>query len=120
MKKIKVIDLLNKIANGEIDEDIKIEFQYGYNYEYCTIREFFDRYILDKENLNQEITLEDAPKEETKIPEKIKVVKDNSNDIVSIIYDDAKYDITILQAILIDNINAIIDYLKNKGDDNEQ
>jgi len=64
---MKVIDLLNKIANGEINEDIKIEYQYGLNYEYCTIREFFDRYIVDKENLNQEITLEDTTKEDKKI-----------------------------------------------------
>ena len=65
---MKVIDLLNKIANGEINEDIKIEYQYGLSYEYCTIREFFDRYIVDKENLNQDITLEDTPKEDNILP----------------------------------------------------
>lgn len=64
---MKIIDLLNKIAKGEINEDIKIEYQYGLSYEYCTIREFFDRYIVDKENLNQEITLEDTQKENKKI-----------------------------------------------------
>lgn len=49
---MKVIDLLNKLANGEINEDRKYQFSYK---DYCTIREFFDGYIVDNENLNIEI-----------------------------------------------------------------
>ena len=53
---MKIIDLLNKIANGEIDESTIIEFDNGYN-DYCSVRVFFDRYIMDKENLNLKIKL---------------------------------------------------------------
>ena len=49
---MKVIDLLNKIANGEIDEEKKYQFSYQ---DYCSIKEFFNRYIVDEENLNLEI-----------------------------------------------------------------
>lgn len=101
---MKIIDLLNKIANGDINEDIKIEFEYGYNYEYCTIIEFFDRYILDKENLNQEITLEDTPKEESKIPEELKLYAPYPE------CDDTRFD------DVEEKINEIIKYLKSKGE----
>ena len=53
---MKVIDLLNKIANGEISEDTLIEFDNGYK-DYCSVRVFFDRYIMDRENLNCEVEL---------------------------------------------------------------
>ena len=53
---MKVIDLLNKIANGEIKEDTIIEFDNGYK-DYCSVRVFFDRYIVDRENLNTEIEI---------------------------------------------------------------
>ena len=99
---MKIIDLLNKIANGEIDEDIKIEFEYGYNYEYCTIREFFNRYIVDKENLNQEITLENIPKEESEIPENLKLYAPYPE------CDDKRFDVVEAK------INEIIKYLKSK------
>ena len=49
---MKVIDLLNKIANGEIDEETRYKFS---PFDYCTIKEFFDRYVVDEENLNLEI-----------------------------------------------------------------
>ena len=50
---MKVIDILNDIAKGEIDEDYEI----GYNNECCTIKEFFNRYIVDEENLNLNVEL---------------------------------------------------------------
>ena len=96
---MKVIDLLNKIANGEINEDIKIEYQNGLSCEYCTIREFFDRYIIDKENLNLDIALEDTPKEDKKI-KKLNIKLFNANYIE-----------------LVDKINEIIDNVN--GEDND-
>lgn len=56
---MKVIDLLNDMAKGKNNEDNKYQFSYT---DYCTIREFFDRYIVDEANLNLEI-IEDTPKE---------------------------------------------------------
>lgn len=50
---MKIIDVLNDIAKGEIDEDYEI----GYNNECCTIKEFLNRYIVDEENLNLNVEL---------------------------------------------------------------
>ncbi|MBO7611075.1 MAG: hypothetical protein J6T23_02565 [Elusimicrobia bacterium] len=100
---MKIIDLLNKIANGEINEDIEIEYQNGYNFEYCNIRNFFDKYIVDKENLNQEIQLVKSLEEENKIPEKL---------------DENRYigtDLSV-ETDMFNKINEIIDYLKSKGE----
>jgi len=55
---MKVIDLLNKIANDEVDEEIKYLFSKN---DFCTIKEFFNRYIVDKENLNLELEDECLP-----------------------------------------------------------
>ena len=99
MKTIKVIDLLNKIANGEINEDIEIEYQNGYNFEYCDIRNFFDRYIVDKENLNQEINLVKSL-EEKKLPEKI--------------LGEPRHIYNENELYIVGKVNAIIDYLENK------
>lgn len=56
---MKVIDLLNKIANGEIDRNNKYQFSKD---DYCTINDFFARYIVDEENLNLEIIEEENEK----------------------------------------------------------
>ena len=53
---MKVIELLNKIANGEIDEETRYKFS---PFDYCTVKDFFNRYIVDEENLNLEIIEED-------------------------------------------------------------
>jgi hypothetical protein len=99
---MKVIDLLNKIANGEIDRNNKYHFS---SYDYCTINEFFNRYILDEENLNSEIL---EFKEEKKIPEKLDEYADVSGDLAC--------GWSFAEKKLKDKINEIIDYLKSKGD----
>lgn len=74
MEKMKIIDLLNKIVNGELKEDTRFGLDHNYGYqEYLTVRKFFERYIVDKENLELDIIIEDTPKEDKKI-EKIKVL----------------------------------------------
>lgn len=66
---MKVIELLNKIANGEIHYSRKFRFPYG---EYCTATQFFERYIVDKDSLNMEIKeLEDTEDTEDKKIEKL-------------------------------------------------
>ncbi len=64
---MKVIDLLNKIANGEIEENIEYKFS---DYDYCTIKEFFNRYVVDKWNLNLEIIEEDKLKTKVMVVDK--------------------------------------------------
>lgn len=59
---MKVIELLNKIANGEIEEDTMFEYSYGNRY---TARQFFDSYIMDRENLNCEV---EVIEEDKKMP----------------------------------------------------
>ena len=60
---MKVIDLLNKIANGE---ESRLTYHKFSQDDYCTVDDFFSRYIVDEENLNLEI-IEDTPKEDKKI-----------------------------------------------------
>lgn len=111
---MKVIDLLNKIANGDISEDTLIEFDNGYK-DYCSIRVFFDRYIMDRENLNTEIEIIE---EDNKI-EKLKQRTDTGlfgsmvNDEISVaeaINKQANYISNI-----VDKINEIIDYLEENN-----
>ena len=107
---MKVIELLTKIANGEINEDTIIEFDNGYK-DYCSVRVFFDRYIVDRENLNTEIEII----EEDKKIEKLKQRTDTGlfgsmvNDEISVaeaINKQANY-----ISDIVDKINEIIDYI---------
>ena len=89
---MKVIDLLNKIANGEIDRNSKYQFSRD---DYCTINDFFARYIVDEENLNLEIL-----EEEKKIPRRLGI-----------------NDITLIDVFAkINEIIDYLDYLKSKGE----
>ena len=100
---MKVIDLLNKIANGDISEDTLIEFDNGYK-DYCSIRVFFDRYIMDRENLNTKIEII----EEDKKIEKIEYIVDEDGILFIDGFDDDRE-----QKLQIANkINEIIDYLE--------
>ena len=102
---MKIIDLLNKIANGEIDKNNKYQFSED---DYCTINDFFARYIVDEENLNLEIL-----EKEKKIPEKLKYydINDFKNDLGGL----REYT-TISFVDVFDKINEICDYLKSKGE----
>jgi len=89
---MKVIELLNKIANGEADEMAMIKFANG---DYCNIRIFFDRYIMDRENLNLDIQVDNKIE---KIPKK------NENGDVYLYSNEALE--------IIDKINEIIDKIQ--------
>ena len=97
---MKVIDLLNKIANGE-ELPKKI---------YCFDREFYlnaytyfgDTFTLmhyiQEEDLNEKVEIIE---EEKKIPEKLKLDLFTKNDV---------------SYYVCEKINSIIDYLKSKGE----
>ncbi len=118
---MKVIDLLNKRANGE---EVPPIFKIRY-WKYNSITgnenvdyELFDRLLNEDIYLNDEVEIiKDTPKKDKKI-EKFKVKKDNDNNIVLIDYEDKNYIISIVDAIMIDKITEIIDML-NEGDKNE-
>ena len=119
---MKVIDLLNKIANGEeVPKKFRIkgscfkDLYYEYNEKYnCydLIGEKFKNgcYVFGYSELNEEIEILE---EEKKIPEKIDVIS----------WDKCIHDVTHKEkelAIQINKtqelLNQVIDYLKSKGE----
>lgn len=127
MKTIKVIDLLNKIANGEEvpKRIIYSTFTYWYDevekdYYHYVAKDLDDEdieYLLDScfasDILNEEIQIiEDTPKEK-KIPEKLRPTSLKGIDNL-----DEKIEIAHIDTIsVIETLNQVIDYLKSKGDE---
>lgn len=112
---MKVIDLLNKIANkDEVPKAIKKQWKYKWQYdevreEYTYMQETGERFDNDWlviNMLNDEIEIIE---EEKKIPEKLEDY-----------YLDKKgeypIELTMYEQILRNKINDIIDYLKSKGE----
>lgn len=112
---MKIIDLLNKIANGE---EVPKKIKYDYNeWEYdekaktyycgtCTLLNKY-KYIY----LNDEVGI---IKEEKKIPEKLKSLNNVGNVSNLVELADKQH---LNNHILKDKINEIIDYLQSKGDE---
>jgi hypothetical protein len=131
---MKIIDLLNKIANGEeVPKKILIKDKVYYllvdekHYVYSQSKDirqwdlFIDEKIRISQNLDLEVTildenyLENKPLEEKKIPEKLNIEL-NSGDENKVSY----YRATNLECDIAFKINEIIDYfeyLKSKGDE---
>lgn len=117
MKKIKIIDLLNMIVNGEeVPKKIKHN---NYIYELKSIydggrttyydesdNDFFSEVYCDMQNLNEEIEIiEDKPKE-------IKKIEFNAqNDIIDEEDDDWEYNTNDIDIYIAKKINEIIDVL---------
>ena len=124
MKKIKIIDLLNKIANGEevpkrIKYNNKIYIAKGNAIEnfvdYCNAEDewCFNHYVR-YENLNDEVEiLED----EKKMPEKIDQNDTKFNYVYSQKNEERIEEIIENITYLRLKTNEILDYLKSKGDD---
>ena len=105
---MKVIDLLNKIANGE-EVPKKITTQNGaYWYDETNINEFKryrnpeNYYLIDENDLNDEVEILE---EEKKIPEKLSTLTYTNRNTISIWNEHRN------------KINEIIDYLNSKGDE---
>ena len=117
MNKIRIIDLLNKIASGEEVPKV-IEYMGGkfaftgynsasknYNNE---LEDLFE--ILDGSALNDEVEIIE---EEKKMPEKI--IPTSLKGIDNL---DGKIEIAHIDTIsVIETVNQVIDYLKSKGDE---
>lgn len=52
---MKVIKLLNKIATGELKEDVMFEYSCNDIREYWTLDKFFEEFPVDKDTLNYEV-----------------------------------------------------------------
>ena len=123
---MKIIDLLNKIANGEevpkkiriTDIDDRITRHYNFFYDEDD-QEYKDdelfplgaRLILDRV-LNEKVEILDKIEEEKKIPEKL--IPTSLKGIDNL---DEKIEIAHIDTIsAIETINEIIDFLKSKGE----
>lgn len=128
MKTIKLIDLLNKIANGEeVPKRIRYEYKdyvYKDNYEdyYCEEESrYLFEIIVNDENWKLSYTMNievEILEEEKKIPERVsnaevfEVPKLNNMELSNIALTN-KEDIKIIK----DTLNKVLDYLKSKGDE---
>ena len=123
MKEIKVIDLVVKIANGEIPKKIRYNDLFmtydekRYNYYDSFGAEIDWKYTI-MQYLNDKVEIiEDTPKEDKKI-EKIETIKDNDGNDFLLTYDGKKYIISIVDAIMINKINEIIDKINGGNYEN--
>ena len=99
---MKIIDLLNKIANGEeVPKKLKIK-KWEYNGENENLKyELFDRLFEEDFELNDEIEIIE---EEKKIPEKLGLINYCEDQATSLIHHK------------VDEIIDYLDYLKSKGE----
>ena len=111
MKKIKIIDLLNKIANGE---EVPEKFRFAglvFERKGCYIEDedgdsIFDSMFTDFSNLNDEVEI----LEEKKLPEKLSTwfSLEKDSEIANIQYANHNFE------KMYEKINEICDYLKSK------
>lgn len=112
---MKIIDLLNKIANGEeVPKRIKINnFIYEYRgYMYCTEKANYqdiEDYLFGKWNFNILNDTVEILEEQKKIPEKLPKWATTRED-----KEYTKQEEHIL--VVSQKINEIIDYLESKGE----
>ena len=126
MKTIKIIDLLNKIANGE---EVPVKFTYeGYLWEYDVKNKMwfyyfgkdknhrFDKLFYINQILNDKVEIIE---EEKKIPEKLPIGLKQTKDGIfnTIVKDDIQYELNEKEEMICKKIHEIIDYLKSKGDE---
>ena len=117
---MKIIDLLNKIANGE---EVPKYVQY-----YNMLKDKTDIMMVCKENIfykldQLEIQLNskiESIEEEKKIPEKLDIRQEKNikNNWKWKVYGkEHSYNISTPQKIIADKVNEICDYLKSKGEE---
>jgi len=107
---MKIIDLLNKIANGE-EVPKKVSFA-GLIFEYDEDDQMYSnnehKNICDYAFLNDEVEILE---EEKKIPEKIEYYDDSIAWVI-----DGAGQLSDVDKVIIDKLNDVIDYLKSKGE----
>ena len=126
---MKIIDLLNKIANGEIEDKTKFRIYFANNM-------YRDIYYDDEEqnqlnclkNISDDYPIYDdiclldeveIVEEEKKIPEKLEIINEKNcknNWKWKVKGEEYYYNISTPQKIIADKINQVIDYLESKGE----
>ena len=111
MKTIKIIDLFNKIANGE-ELPKKIKYKNDiYEYEHYDYFGINRGYLFDRYNVSGILNDEVEIIEENKIPEKISI-----NDNGTIGFPNGEWTARNMDKAFAMKINSIIDYLESKGE----
>ena len=118
MNKIRVIDLLNKIANGEeVPKKVKYD---GQEWEYNPINDYegkkYGGCLLNQITLDHLTDEVEILEEEKKIPEKIEIYEDEEGHYfidkhckkIYITCDEVNF--------MVEEFNQLIDYLKSKGE----
>ena len=114
---MKIIDLLNKIANGEeVPKHIHIRDVDSYTWQKDVKAYWSDK---DENNLLSDLDLSSTDlkedieilEEEKKIPEKIEYYDDS----IAWVIDDVGQ-LSDVDKVIIDKLNDVIDYLKSKGE----
>jgi hypothetical protein len=117
---MKIIELLNKIANGE-EAPYRIKYN-GRIYEYAEEIKWYLRDDMKCELSNSKKCLNDTVEileEEKKIPEKLDIRQEKNikNNWKWKVYGkEHSYNISTPQKIIADKLNEVIDYLKSKGE----
>ena len=121
---MKIINLLNKIANGEeVPKKIRID-HWCYKFEWVEHQSnYYDKHneidlmsclSCDKEELNYEVH---ELEEEKKIPEKLKIEQDTPTSNYYIRNENGtKCSLTKHSKMIAETVNQLIDYLKSKGE----
>lgn len=108
MKTIKVIDLLNKIANGEVPKKIKVNNKFTYTHDGIDYKNHDGTYLFDSyiettpEDMNIEVEILE---EEKKLPEKLNLDTDELR---------GKETPRAIDYLIESKINQVIDYLESK------
>ena len=122
---MKVIDLLNKIANGKVPKKIIVDNKFIYIHDGIDYKSHDGTYLFDSyietttEDMNIEIEIvEDTLEEEKKIPKKLEIEQDKPSSNYYIRNENGtKCGLTKHSKMIADTLNEIIDYLKSKGDE---
>ena len=117
---MKVIDLLNKITNGE-EIPKKIEYcevsysimEHKIDYYNDYYEDYFIGDILRLDRLNDEVKILE---EEKKIPEKINIYEDGEGHYFKDKHCKKIYITCDEMNFMVEEFNQIIDYLKSKGE----
>lgn len=113
---MKIIDLLNKIANGEEVPNKVIDKTRGILIESTEEYDLYDKLYEEDIYINDEVEILE---EEKKIPEKLDIIQEKNikNNWKWKVYGkEHSYNISTPQKIIAEKINQVIDYLESKGE----
>ena len=109
---MKIIELLNKIANGEeVPRIIKYDLQTYYfrNYDY-------KEYDIEKDFIDEQTSFIEDKFDFYKINDEVEIIEEEKKIPEKLVGEDKGYYIDYSECNIVEKINEIIDYLKRKGE----